>query len=207
MFAVRGQNARFGNESEVFLIGRNDRQHPGFGIFESVQYAADLLVLVDQVGRRDHVAVDRRPVFFRREHIGPQVVQLNDAQQGAVFADHRENVPVDGRDKVHDVAERRVHRDFVEIGLHQGGQIEEYQYRTVFVVGQQFAALRQLFRVDRIGFEVVVQRERERGDQHQRDEQRVAVGQFGDQEDRRQRGVHYARHDSCHAHQRKRNDR
>ena len=46
---------------------------------------------------------------------------------------------------VHDVAQREILLDAQEIGLHQIVELQEDEYRLVFVVREQFAPLAQLF--------------------------------------------------------------
>ena len=192
--AVGRQDARLGDKAEVVPVAVDHRKHPRLRLLERIEHAAHLLVGIDHVGRRDHVGVDLRIVLGRVEHIRPQVVELDDPQQHPVAAHHREDIATHRRDETHHVAQGRVHRHRVEIGLHQPLQVEEDQHRTVFVVREQLAALVEFFRIDRIGFEIVADTERNGRSEHQRNEKRVAVGQFGDQEDRRERSLHHAGH-------------
>jgi len=64
---------------------------------------------------------------------------------------------------VHDVAQSEILLDAQEIGLHQIVELQEDEYRLVFVVREQFAPLAQLLGVDRVGVEVVVHGERDAG--------------------------------------------
>ena len=77
--------------------------------------------------------------------------------------DHGEDVAACRRDDVHDVAQREILLDAQEIGLHQIVELQEDEYRLVFVVREQFAPLAQLFGVDRVGVEVIVYGERDAG--------------------------------------------
>ena len=69
------------------------------------------------------------------------------------------------------------------------------------MVGDELAGPGQSHAVDAVRLEDVDGEVGTDADYHQRHEQLVASGEFGDEENTGQRGVHDACHDACHAHQ------
>ena len=71
------------------------------------------------------------------------------------------------------------------------------------MVRQQFTLLGQTRAIDAMGFKDDNGEVGTDGDNHQRQQQTIAASELSYEEDARQRGVHDARHDSGHTHQRK----
>ena len=66
---------------------------------------------------------------------------------------------------------------------------------------QELTFLRQTHRVQRVRLKQHNRQVRHQRHNHQRQEEMVAAGQLGNKEDTRQRRVHHARHQTCHAYQ------
>ena len=136
----------------VVLI--HHRQHPGVILLKSWQHLLNHLVFENLVGWLNHIVHNRVSSLRWFEHILAQIVELNDTEQTSKVVDNGEDIASCRRDNVENIAQRKVLLNTHEVGLHQLVEVEEYQYRLVLIVGEQFALLTQMFRVDRVGIEV-----------------------------------------------------
>ena len=78
-----------------------------------------------------------------------------------VVIDNGEDVAVCLRDDLNQIAQRKRLVDTQEIGLHQSLDLQEDKHRLIFVMCQQFTTFAQLLGIDRVGIEIVIQRERD----------------------------------------------
>ena len=88
-----------------------------------------------------------------------------------------------------------------EVGLEDVVHLEQGEDAAVFVVGEQFAFLRETHGVEAVGLEHL---DGEVGDDryhHQRHKQVIAAREFGDKKDAREGRVHDTRHQSGHTRQ------
>ncbi len=121
--------------------------------------------------------------------------------------DHGEYVAARIGYDAHHIAQRECLLDADEVSLHKIFEFKEHEHRRVLVVRKQLAAHAQLLGIYRVAVESVIHGERYARDDHQRDEQSVAVRQLGNEEYGRQRRLHHTRHQAGHAHERERCDR
>ena len=71
---------------------------------------------------------------------------------------------------------------------------QQGQHRAIFVVGDEFAFLRQTHGIKRMGFKHANHQIRNDADGHQRHEQMISARELRDEENAGQRRMHHARH-------------
>ena len=115
--------------------------------------------------------------------------------------DHRQHRRVGPRHHGSHLTQRRIDLHARILVADQLIQVHQRQDRLVAVVRQQVTALRDTLGIDGIFLEEAQGPERHRRRKDQRNQQLVAAGNFGDEEDGRHRGLHHAGHQRRHTHQ------
>ena len=105
------------------------------------------------------------------------------------------------RDDLYHLSQVHVGSHFLEVGLHDILHVHQGQDRPVLVVGQQVTLLGKTHRIDAVRLEDDDGQVGTDGDNHQSEEQVIAPGQLGNEEDAGQGSMHHARHQSCHPQQ------
>ena len=125
------------------------------------------------------------------DHPLETALRINDRQHGGVRVGHHRG----------QFAQRGVDLHLRILVADQVLHVHERQDGLVVVVREQVATLRDTFRINGIFLEEADGTERHGRSQDQRDQQLVAAGNLGDEEDGRHRRLHHAGHQRRHAHE------
>ena len=127
------------------------------------------------------------------------VVHHQETREEVVFVDDYKEVALALGDDVGVGAQGAMHGDGEDVGV-DGAVPGEFAERVfVFVVGAEVVLLGEGLGIDGVFLERADAEVGAGGGDHQRNEQCVACGGFGDEEHRRERGLHHAGHHAGHA--------
>ena len=206
--AVGVEDLGFGDEAEVLLAVVDNGEVPGTGVLEDLH---DLLhrhiVAEDGLGVVHQLSNGETVIEAGLEHDVTYLVEQEDALQFALVIDHGEDITLAVSNDLDELAKGHVGRDGTEIGLEDVIHLEEGEHGAIFVMGEEFAFLRQTHGVEAVGLEDHDGEVRDDRHDHQRHKQVVTAGEFGDEEDTRERCVHDAGHQARHAHEGEVDDR
>ena len=182
--AVGVEDLGFGDKAEVSAVLIDDGQVPGTGVLEYLHHFLHRQVMAKDRRRRGHELTHRETfVETGLEHDIAHLVQQQDTAQAAVMVDDGEDIALALGDHFDQFAKGHLGEDNREVGLQDVVHLEESEDVTVFVVGEQFAFLRQTHGVERVGLEKHDGQIGDDADDHQWHEKVVAARQFGDEED------------------------
>ena len=198
--AIDGEDGGLADEADEHSVGVDNGECPGVGAVEGLDDGVHAVLgaeeglwlchelryaeLGEQFGTKDEMAY---------------VVEVHDADELHLAVDDGEDVVLAGGYLAGYVAECHVGvEDFVVV-LYDAVYVDEGEDAAVGVVGEELSALCEAHGVDAVGFEDLDGEVCADGDHHEGQEEVVASGELGDEEDAGEGGVHDSAHESAHA--------
>ncbi len=204
---VDRENLGLGDEADIFAMV-DDWQIPGVALLKFVHDRLHALVRRYERGRDDHkLAHERGGVFVLIEHYGAYVVKDDDTDELIARIDDGEDVSCRLGYYLNQIAKSSLAADRGEVSLYDLVEVHEGEDSLVSLVRQELTLVGQGLGVDALRLEERHGDMGQSGGHHEWEEEGVAVGNLGYEEDGRHWRMHYASHDPSHADEREVGDR
>ena len=141
-------------------------------------------------------------IEFYSEYYVSDFHNVDLAQQFATCIEHGQYCRVAATDFVYNLVQLHIGLNTQIVALNHRVEIHQCQHGVVGMVGKQFSLLGQARTIDAVRLENADGHIGHYAHNHQRHKHRVATGKLGNQEYTRKRGMHHARHHTCHTQQR-----
>ena len=151
--------------------------------------------------RRHDIAGGEAVVEFGAEHDVAHAGDVDLTQQVVGGVDDGNEIAAALADDVDEAAERHVGIDSGILAFDDAVEVHEREHGVVDVVGEQLAFACQSDGIDAMGLEQADSDDGHDAHDDQGNEELIATGDLGNEEDAGEGGVHDACHDACHAEQ------
>ena len=153
---------------------------------------------VDDIVGEDGEILYRLVVMALVEKDATHVVEQHMAAEKALLVDHREDIALRRRHQGQQVAEQAIRVDGAEISFYQLVDSHHVENTLILVVRHFHTLLGNGIGINRMLEKQPIDGIGQGRYNHQRDDERIAVSDFGDEEDARQWRVEHARHEAAH---------